>query len=97
MIELYSGTPGSGKSLHIAKVMMDWMHKWKSPVIANFSFRADACNPKGWGSLLEVSNSQLNPDLLEYFSDEYKRQRGWSSIPEEHILLVIDEAQLLFN
>lgn len=97
MIELYSGTPGSGKSLHTASKIRDWLHKWKAPVIANFSFRAESCKPKGYGSFLEVSNSQLTPDFLEFFSKEYKRIRGWSSIPEEHILLIIDEAQLLFN
>lgn len=97
MIELYSGTPGSGKSLHLADVMSRWLNHWKAPVIANFTFNAAACRPRGWGSFLEVSNSQLTPDLLEYFSDTYKRLRGWQSVPEEHILLVIDEAQLLFN
>lgn len=97
MIELYSGTPGSGKSLHIASKIKDWLHRWKAPVIANFAFRASACDPRGWGSYLEISNNQLTPEFLEYFSEEYKRLRGWSSVPEEHILLVIDEAQILFN
>lgn len=97
MIELYSGTPGSGKSLHTAAKIRQWLHQWKAPVIANFAFKASACKPKGWGSYLEISNSQLTPEFLEYFSEEYKRQRNWKSIPEEHILLVIDEAQLLFN
>lgn len=97
MIELYSGTPGSGKSLHIASKIKDWLHRWKGPVIANFAFRASACDPRGWGSYLEISNDRLTPEFLEYFSEEYKRIRGWSSVPEEHILLVIDEAQILFN
>lgn len=97
MIELYSGTPGSGKSLHVAEQIRRWLHRWKAPVIANFSFRASSCNEKGWGSFLEVSNSQLTSNFLEYFSETYKNLRGWKSVPEEHILLVIDEAQLLFN
>lgn len=97
MIELYSGTPGSGKSLHVARVMHDWMTRWKSPVIANFAFKAKACKSRGYGSFLEINNSQLDPYFLEYFSERYKEIRGWKSIPEEHILLVIDEAQLLFN
>lgn len=97
LIELYSGTPGSGKSLHVASMMRSWLHRWKSPVIGNFSFRASACNPRGYGSYLEINNSQLEPDFLEYFSEAYRKMRGWKSLPEEHILLVIDEAQLLFN
>lgn len=97
MIELYSGTPGSGKSLHVANKIYQWLHRWKAPVIGNFSFNAYACNPKGWGSYLEVNNSQLTPDFLIYFSEKYKELRGWQTVPEEHILVVIDEAQILYN
>lgn len=97
MIELYSGTPGSGKSLHCADVMRRWLNYWKAPVICNFSFNGRACKPKGWGSLLIVDNSQITPDFLVYFSETYRKLRGWNAVPEEHILLVIDEAQLLFN
>lgn len=97
MIELYSGTPGSGKSLHCADLMKRWLNHWKAPVICNFSFNARACNPKGWGSLLIVDNNQITPDFLIYFSEKYRELRKWNSVPEEHILLVIDEAQLLFN
>lgn len=97
MIELYSGTPGSGKSLHTASIIYNWLHIQKAPVIANFTFNAAACRPRGWGSFLEVGNEKLNPDFLEYFSDAYKKLRGWQTVPEEHILLIIDESQLLFN
>lgn len=97
MIYLYSGTPGSGKSLHLARIMKSWLNRWKAPVIGNFSFNASACAPKGWGSYLEVTNSQLTPEFLIKFATKYKELRGWGHIPEEHILLVIDECQLLFN
>ena len=97
MISLYSGTPGSGKSLHVAEVMRRWLHQFKAPVIANFDFKASACREKGWGSFLYVNNQQLTPDFLIYFSERYKQLRKWEQVPEEHILLVIDEAQLLFN
>lgn len=97
MIELYSGTPGSGKSLHTADLIYRWLTRWKSPVIGNFAFNAAACRPKGWGSYLEIDNSKLNPELLIYFSERYRQLRKWQTVPEEHILLVIDEAQILFN
>lgn len=97
MIELYSGTPGSGKSLHTAQKIKDWLHKWKSPVITNFDFNALACNQKGYGSLLIVKNSDITPDFLIFFSEKYRKIRNWNSVPEETILLVIDEAQILFN
>ena len=97
MIELYSGTPGSGKSLHVAKLMYEWMGRWNSPVIANFAFRAKACGKKKYGSYLYVDNKQLTPDLLIEFSEQYRKLRGWTNVPEETILLVIDECQILFN
>lgn len=97
MIELYSGTPGSGKSLHTADLIYRWLHRWKAPVIGNFSFNAEACHPKGWGSYLEINNAELTPEFLIYFSEKYKKLRKWQSVPEEHILLVIDESQILFN
>lgn len=97
MIDLYTGTPGSGKSLHTAEIIMNWVSRWKSPVIGNFPFRSKACHPKGWGSYLYVPNDKLEPDLLFYFSEEYRKIRGWDRVPEEHILLVIDECQLKFN
>ena len=36
MIYLYSGTPGSGKSLHTARDIRDALRLRKMPVIANF-------------------------------------------------------------
>lgn len=97
MINLFSGTPGSGKSLHVADLIYRWLHIYKAPVVANFDFRAAACRPKGWGSFLYVNNSQITPEFLIYFSERYKALRKMQQVPEEHILLVIDEAQLLFN
>lgn len=97
MIEMYTGTPGSGKSLHCANKIMNWLHRWKSPVIGNFPFRSLACRPKGWGSYLFVPNDKLDPDLLVSFSEQYRAKRKWERVPEEHILLVIDECQLIFN
>lgn len=97
MIELYSGTPGSGKSLHATEKIKNWLELYKAPVLANFEFKAGACKERGYGSYLYVPNNKLNPELLIRFSEEYKRRRRWKQVPEEHILLIIDECQLLFN
>ena len=78
MIELYSGTPGSGKSLHCADLMKRWLNHWKAPVICNFAFNAKACNPKGWGSLLIVDNTQITPDFrITGFSIKSKITNHW--------------------
>lgn len=97
MIELYSGTPGSGKSLHVADLIKRWVEIFDSPVICNFGFNAGALKKKKYGSVLIVNNNIITPDFLIYFSEKYREFRGWKNIPEEHILLVIDESQLLFN
>lgn len=42
MIYLYSGTPGSGKSLHIARVIKNTLMMGK-PVIANIPINTSLC------------------------------------------------------
>lgn len=37
MITLYSGTPGAGKSLHLASRLYHWMQYRNAPIVANFS------------------------------------------------------------
>ena len=96
MIDLYSGTPGSGKSLHVAERIDIYMSLRKSPVIANFEFNAYMCNCKGNGSFFYVSNNELKPRFLMNFSDRYRDQVG-RRLKEDEILLVIDEAQIIFN
>ena len=97
MIYLYSGTPGSGKSLHMADRIYRHVHYAKSPVIGNFAFNARLARPRGYGSFYEVTNLMLTPEFLYDFSDQYRLERKWRRVPEESILLVIDEAELLFN
>lgn len=92
MISLYSGTPGSGKSLHVAERIYVKIAAGR-PVIANFHIETryiKHCR----GSFWEVSNDQLTPQLLMDYSDEYFARHRFR---EDRILLVIDEAQLLFN
>lgn len=92
MIYLYSGTPGSGKSLHQAKDIYDWLRKGKV-VIANFDIDVNKI-PKCKGQFIYLDNSFLKPDTLikfakVYFNDHKFREGG--------IRLYIDECQLLFN
>lgn len=46
MISLYSGTPGSGKSLHVAQKMRKHFLSGR-PVIANFAYKASGLKKKG--------------------------------------------------
>lgn len=97
MIDLYSGTPGSGKSLHIAKIIFEHIKYKDRPVLGNFDFNGSMCNPKKHGGYVYIDNGDLTPKFLEFFSNYIRREIGFKRLPEEYILLVIDEAQILFN
>lgn len=92
MIMLYSGTPGSGKSLHTARDIRDSLGAKRRPVIANFDV-----NPRTRGYRERFTykpNNDLTPEFLIQFAEDYWKGR---KVREDAILLVIDEAQLVFN
>ena len=99
MITLYSGTPGAGKSLHLASRLCNWMQFRNAPIIGNFSCDFSSLK-KQRGHYLYIDNSDLTPERLatfalnyrQYVKEEYNR-----NVKEGEILLVIDECQLLFN
>lgn len=90
MIRLYSGTPGSGKSLHNARDVINRSRMGK-PVIGNFPADLDRFKKANY---TYVPNYELNPDFLINYSRKFFQGK---KIKEGAILLVIDECQLLFN
>lgn len=95
MMYLYSGTPGSGKSL---KASQDIYRKLRrgGNVIANFNINLDICkgkhSKKVLGDFTFIDNSDLNVNfLLDYAKEHHKENK------ENQTLIVIDEAQILFN
>lgn len=95
MIELYSGTPGSGKSLHTAKEIRSRLKARKRIIIGNFCVNTKAIK-RCKGTYLFVPNDRLLPDRLLQFSRKLSRHLG-RRLKEGEVLLIIDEAQLLFN
>lgn len=95
MIYLYSGTPGSGKSLHQAQTLYYWLRSG-GPVICNFDINLKAItkNPRKLGEFYYVSNDILTPELLIKYSRLYFKNHKFK---EGAIRLYIDECQLLFN
>lgn len=90
MIELYSGTPGSGKSYHATERIYYALRAGKN-VIANFSFdfsRVKRCR----GHFSFLSNADLSVKNLLWYAQEYHTQRK-----ESQTLVVIDEAGVKFN
>lgn len=92
MIYLYSGTPGSGKSLHTARVIY-YSLKRGCPVVANFPINLDKIKGRRT-EFIEKDNFSLTPDfLIEYARDFFHGK----PVKEGSLLLVIDECQLMFN
>jgi len=88
MIYLYSGTPGSGKSLHVARDILIKLSRNHS-VIANFPIN----KPKKLkGKFLYYDNSELSPKLFVEFAEK-NHKKGI----EGQSLIVIDECSVLFN
>lgn len=94
MLYVYTGVPGSGKSLHAANDVRFALNHGR-PVIANFELGADA--PVKDRSLYHyVSNDQLSVSYITEFCDAY-----WADpehkFREDFVLLVLDEVQILWN
>lgn len=96
MIDVYTGTPGSGKSLHAASdIRFALDRRYPRPVIANFKISDDA--PVSHPELFRyLPNEQMTAGKIIDFADEYWSTSG-VEFREDYIQLVIDEAQLLFN
>lgn len=87
---LFSGTPGSGKSVHATQMAIDYLKKGRH-VILNYELdRSKIPNPE----LYEyVPNAKLSVDDLKRRAAIY--QAG--GVVEDSVLLVIDEAASVWN
>lgn len=93
-IYLYSGTPGSGKSLHATMDIWDAIDRRNPlPVVANYRISKDVRNAD---SVTYVNNFDLTPEFLIEYATKYWHTSG-KRFKEDHILLVIDEAQIIYN
>lgn len=86
LIYLYSGTPGSGKSLHCARVMANLL-KINRPLIANFPIDLTRFSEKKAANFLYLPDAELKPDKLVKFSQDYF---AGNRPKEGHITVVID-------
>ena len=98
MIYLYSGVPGSSKSLHAANDIRYALSKpygADRPVLANFPL-AEGAKVKRPQAFHYFGNDELTPGLLVDFAEDYWAHADLS-FREDWILLVLDEVQLVFN
>ena len=97
MIEMYTGTPGSGKSLHCAKTIYQKLTRGKN-VIANFDINMSAFKPsKKFGHFVYIDNSDLTPEFLVDFALQNHKRSTSGHIVEGQTVVIIDECQIMFN
>lgn len=95
MITLYTGTPGSGKSLHLMKVVLRNLKRGKH-VIANFPVKLTEQEiKKGWDKRLHfVENKDFTIEMLIEFAidnDFFEKKL------EDQAMVIYDEAGGKFN
>lgn len=95
-IYMYSGVPGAGKSAHAAnEIRFQLNRRHPRPVICNFDLGPLApVKSREWFHYYR--NEELSPELLTTFADDYWKGRE-DDFREDHLNLVLDECQLLFN
>ena len=87
MINFFTGTPRSGKSLHMAMIIDKQLRKGKN-VIANFEInertykRFNKKHPGKLGKFIFVSNTEWLTNTYKPYYDENKRR--WVDPPKEH-------------
>lgn len=98
MIYLYSGTPGSGKSLHLAERLYFRIKHQNIVAIGNFDLNIENIKGNRRGRYISINNNRLTPHRLIKFSLDYRNHylKG-KQMPEGKFLLVIDECQIMFN
>lgn len=94
---MYTGTPGSGKSLHCAKTIYQKLTRGKN-VIANFDINMTAFKKsRKLGRFIYIDNSDLTPEFLVDFALKNHKRSTSGHIVEGQTLLVVDECQIMFN
>lgn len=93
MVFLYSGTPGSGKSLHIAHNICNMLRNGYS-VVANFEINKSRVKFHHGSVFNYAPNDVMTPERLIAYSQFYFKNHKFK---EGKINLIIDEAQIVFN
>lgn len=92
-IYLYTGTPGSGKSFHMAKGIY-LRSQYGHFSICNFEVNTDNIK-KYKGGYVYFPNSELTPRALIQFALQHRGRRA--RFKEGQFVLYIDEAGIFFN
>lgn len=95
MIQLYTGTPGSGKSLHLARqIVRKCSVRRKCVVVCNFDVNTSML--KYPDRFIYLPNSALDPGRIRELAEDFFVSSGLP-LEEDRIFVYIDEAQVVFN
>lgn len=90
MVYTYTGTPGSGKSLHCASQILFYLkHGYR--IICNFPINLKVIKKRYRKNFYYLPDSELTPHYLFEFAKAYHKEAK-----ENQTYLIIDEAQRLF-
>lgn len=90
MVNAYTGTPGSGKSLHCAEMILFYL-KHGHRVICNFPINLNVVKKRYHKNFFYIPDSELTPHYLFEFAKAYHKE-----MKEDQTYIIIDEAQRLF-
>lgn len=93
MITLYSGTPGSGKSLHTAKVIYNRL-RYHRQTISTVNVEVSRVKKARKDDYIYINLREVKPKFLRDFSREYFKKHKYK---EGSILLILDECELIFD
>lgn len=97
MISLYTGTPGSGKSFHVAKDISDIIRFKRNCIcISNIPIDLSRFPEKKRDKFIYLSNSDLTPDRIKEIAYSHFKKIN-KPVKEGYVKLYIDEAQMMFN
>lgn len=104
VMNCYSGTPGSGKSLHLARDCMDYLYSGRT-VICNFVCNTKTLNSEAGGLLGKIfrgrmsygkyiykANNEITVEYLVSYALKYHKKGI-----ENQSLIALDECHILFN
>jgi zona occludens toxin len=100
----YSGKPGSGKSLHAARVIDQWVRQGKN-VITNFPINENFWDRRREkGKKTGIVMSETNDFILRFgirglvgFARQFHKLNSDGEMIERQTLVIFDECQTLFN
>lgn len=90
MVTMYTGTPGSGKSVHASRDVISWLRRGRG-LIANYPINEQVVG-KCKSHALYWDNPELTVERLVKYACEHHKPGV-----EHQCLLIVDEAQVKFN